>query len=220
MPSFRDKLLADVSSLCQQLYERRLAAVQEQALVSEKSKQDIARLIFHLNQLFLLNPFPDERAVDRSPIDQLRRDIDAADHDQDLVEQQLMDWVKGLSPAVESTGNEASATARSKGGTTPINQRMIDNLQTFRSTIDQTRVRLLRERDRYDQEEYTAARNAFTLARDVYAERLRLNQIKATNEGCADMEQVMIPAVEEATGATFPAAIQAGADFTSTNIFV
>lgn len=220
MSSFRDKLLTDVSGLCQQLYERRLAIVQSQALVSEKSKQDIALLIFHLNQLFTLDPFPDEDRLDVAPLDQLRADVDAADNDTELVEQQLMAWVKGVSPAIASPEDEPTNTNRIKGGTTPINQRMIDNLQTFRSAIDRTRVRLLRERDRYDQDEYTAARNAFTFSRDVYAERLRLNQIEATNEGCAKMEQQMIPAVENATGATFPAAIQAGADFMSANIFV
>jgi len=78
----------------------------------------------------------------------------------------------------------------------PINQRMIDNLSVLRSAIDRSRLRLLRNRDPYDKAEYVAARNDFTLARAVYQERLTLNQITATNEQAARMEQVVIPAVK------------------------
>lgn len=214
MSSFREQLLTDVSRLCRQLYTHRLELVQTQQLVSEKSKEDIILLIVQLDQLRKLEPFPDEAATDLTPLEKLKSEIDAEDGDQFAIQEALLAWASGIAPAPE-----AGTTISPDAGTTPINQRMIDNLNLFRSTIDKSRVRLLRERDRYDREEYTSARNAYTLARAVYEERLKLNQIDATNEGCARMEQVLIPAVENATGATFPAAIRAGAKFMEVNTF-
>ncbi len=214
MSSFREQLLTDVSGLCQKLFKRRLALVQSQQLVSNESKQDIILLIAQLNQLRLLDPFPEEATTDLSPLNKLKTDIDAEDGDQFAIQETLMTWAGGIAPLPE-----VEADASPDEATTPINQRMIDDLHLFRSTIDKSRVRLLRDRDRYDRKAYTSARNAFTLARAVYEERLKLNQIDATNEGCARMEQVLIPAVEAATGATFPADIQAGAKFMEDNTF-
>lgn len=214
MSSFREQLLTDVSGLCQKLFKRRLALVQRQQLVSNESKQDIILLITQLNQLRLLDPFPEEATTDLSQLNKLKTDIEAEDGDQFAIQQTLMTWAGGIAPIPE-----VEAGASPDDATTPINQRMIDNLHLFRSTIDKSRVRLLRDRDRYDRKAYTSARNAFTLARAVYEERLKLNQIDATNEGCARMEQVLIPAVAAATGATFPADIQAGAKFMEDNTF-
>lgn len=214
MSSFRKQLLTDVSGLCQQLFQQRLALVQTQQLVSNDSKQDILLLIAQLNQLRLLDPFPEETTTDLSPLDKLKADIGNEDGDQFAIQKALMEWAGTIAPLPE-----VQETISPDGGTTPINQRMIDNLHLFRSTIDKSRVRLLRDRDRYDRKAYTSARNAFTLARAVYEERLKLNQIEATNEGCARMEQVLIPAVEASTGASFPDDIQAGAKFMEDNTF-
>jgi len=220
MPSFRDRLLADVTSICQQLYQRRLETVRTQQLVSEKSKQDIHLLIGRLEGLRRADPFPDEASLDLAPLDGLKTKIDEQDGDDEVIQRELMDWVKGIAPMPDDgDANEPTATAAIDAAIPPINQRMLDALSLFRSTVDKTRVRLLRDRDRYDREAYTAARNDFTLARSVYGERLRLGQVEATNEGCAKMEQVLLPAVETATGDSFPDAIQAGADFLSNRIF-
>lgn len=222
MPTFRETLLADVSDVCRQLYEHRLATVREQALVSEKAKQDVTTLINQLHELFILDPFPEAATLDASPIAELKSSLAQADGDRDAVEEKLMSWVRQTTPVPQAPaeGQAEAVTAAIAASTSPINQRMIDGLAAYRSAIDRSRVRLLRDRDRYDRKEYTAARNAFTLARSAYAGRLRLNQVEATNEDCARLEQELIPAVVQSTGATFPAAIQAGADFMSARIFV
>lgn len=218
MSDFREQLLTDVSGLCQQLYQQRLALVQSQQLVSEKSKDDVLLLIVHLNKLRTLKPFPAETDVDLTPLEKLKADLATADGDQFAIQEELMDWVRG----VQSAGppRMAASAAAEPEMPSPINQRMIDNLTLLRSTIDKTRLRLLRAHDNYDFDAYTSARNAWTLARTVYEERLRLNQITATNADAAHMEQVIISDVERATGATFPVTIQAGADFMSEKIFV
>lgn len=218
MSSFREQLLTDVSGLCQRLYESRQAVVRTQQLVSDESKQDILLLIFQLNQLREMDPFPEETEVDLAPLEQLKAEVAAEDSDKQAIQDSLMEWAKNI----HSSGRPAAAaTAESTPPLpSPINQRMIDNLSVLRSAIDSSRLRLMRDRDPYDKEEYVASRNAFTLARAVYQERLLLNQITATNAEAARMEQVIIPAVAEATGANFPAAIQAGADFMSEKIFV
>ncbi|MFT5999086.1 MAG: hypothetical protein ACI81P_001542 [Neolewinella sp.] len=216
MSSFREQLLTDVSGLCQQLYESRQAVVQAQKLVSDESKQAILLLIFQLNQLREMDPFPKKTEVDLAPLEKLKADIAAEESDKQAIQDALMEWAKGVSGAtMVVTAPEESDEAPS-----PINQRMIDSLSVLRSSIDKSRLRLLRNRDPYDKDEYVAARNAFTLARAIYQERLTLNQVTATNEEAARIEQVIIPAVNEATGATFPETIQAGADFMSKKIFV
>ncbi|WP_020566744.1 hypothetical protein [Neolewinella persica] len=216
MSSFREQLLTDVSGLCQRLYESRLAVVRTQQLVSDDSKQDILLLILQLNQLRELDPFPKETEVDLAPLKKLKADIAAEDSDQQAIQDALMDWAKN----VHTTSATSVAAERSPEAPSPINQRMIDDLSVLRSTIDKTRLRLLRNHDTYDKDEYVAARNSFTLARAVYQERLLLNQITATNAEAARMEQVITPAIDQATGATFPQTIQAGADFMSDKIFV
>jgi hypothetical protein len=213
MPSFREKLLTEVTSICQQLYERRLALVKTQARVSEKSKQDIILMILRLNKLRAIDPFPAEYDVDTSPLDKLKVDIAAAEGDQFAIQEELMTWATAFHPTV---GTDTYAAVR----ISPINQRMIDALATFRSTIDRTRMNLMLAGDPADLDAYTSARNAFTLARSVYDERLKLDQVSATNPACAEMEQVLILAVRDASGATFPGAIQAGADFISSKLFV
>jgi hypothetical protein len=218
MSSFREQLLTDVSELCQRLYESRQAVVRTQQLVSDDSKRDILLLILQLNQLRELDPFPEETAVDLSPLEQLKIDVAAEESDKQAIQEALLAWAKNISA---SGRTRAGATSEEDAAApSPINQRMIDNLSVLRSSIDKTRLRLLRNRDPYDKDEYVAARNDFTLARAVYQERLTLNQITATNEDAARMEQVITPAIDEATGATFPEAIQSGADFMSEKIFI
>jgi len=216
MSSFRKQLLAQVSGLCQELFRRRLELVRAQQLVSDKSKQDIILLIVQLDQLRLLDPFPEEADLDTAPLAQLEADLEAEDGDQFSIQEKLLAWTSTVAPApvINAASPPPPADAPS-----PLNQRMLDNLHLFRSTIDKSRVRLLRDRDRYDREAYTKSRNAFTLARAVYGERLRHNQIEASNEDNARLEQVLIPAVEAATGASFPADIQAGATFMENGSF-
>jgi hypothetical protein len=218
MSSFREQLLTDVSGLCQRLYESRQEVVRTQLLVSNDSKQDIILLIFQLNKLRVMKPFPEKTEVDLAPLEKLKTDLAADDSDKKAIQDALMDWAKNVQSS--STTPVAAAAGRSIEPPSPINQRMIDNLSALRSTIDKSRLRLMLDRDPYDKAEYVAARNAFTLARAVYQERLMLNQITATNEEAARMEQVITPAVDQATGATFPETIQAGADFMSDKIFV
>jgi hypothetical protein len=221
MPSFREKLLTEVTSICQQLYERRLALVQTQALVSEDAKQDVIHLVLRLNGLRAIDPFPTEQDTDMTALNKLKDDIADAEGDQFAVQQGLVDWVNDFHPQVAATDSGPVAAADEKGGgPPPINQRMMDGLAKFRSTIDRTRLNLMMNGDPADLEAYTSARNAFTLSRAVYDERLKLNQVTATNADCAQLEQVLIPAVRDASGATFPDTIQAGADFISGKLFV
>lgn len=225
MSTFRDTLLAEATDVCRQLYDHRLAASGSQARISEKAKADLTLLVVHLHDLFVLVPFPTEAELDAAPLTALKADL-AAREDPEAIERRLMEWVRTVSPAAarreaasSSTEPDAAASGAVTALTSPLNQRMIDGLTVFRKTIDRTRMRLLKDRDRYDRAAYTAARNAFTLARTVYSERLRLDQVAATNEDCARLETELIPAVAHADGATFPDAIRAGADFASALIF-
>lgn len=218
MSSFREQLLTDVSGLCQRLYESRLAVVQTQKLVSDDSKRAILLLIFQLNQLREIDPFPEKTEVDLDPLEKLKTDVATEGSDMQAIQDALMEWAKNVNASASTP--VVAASEESQEAPSHINQRMIDNLSFLRSRIDKSRLRLLRDGDFYDKDKYIASRNAFTLARAVYQERLILNQITATNEENARIEQVIIPAVNEATGATFPETIQAGADFMSNKIFV
>ncbi|MEM1356565.1 MAG: hypothetical protein AAGF89_00095 [Bacteroidota bacterium] len=215
MSSFKERLLTEVSGLCEQLFTQRIALVRTQQLVSEKSKEDIRLLIMELDTLRHLTPFPDENGVDKSPLEQLKTDLANTDDPPEDGQEVLMNWVKAFRPGTTtSLASDAPPVI-----TPPLNQRMIDSLAELRSEIDKTRIRLLRTGDHYDRPAYTAARNAFTLARSVYTERLRLNQVSCTNEEVATVEQELTSDVATATGSNFPDTIQAAADFMATRVF-
>ncbi|MEM9259228.1 MAG: hypothetical protein AAGA62_06240 [Bacteroidota bacterium] len=214
MSSFKERLLTEVSGLCEQLFTQRIELVRTQQLVSEKSKEDIRILIMELDTLRHLDPFPDEAGVDKSPLEQLKTDLANTDDPPEDGQEVLMNWVKAFRPAATSSDGDLPPVV-----TLPLNQRMIDSLAELRSEIDKSRIRLLRTGDHYDRPAYTAARNAFTLARSVYTERLRLNQLSCTNEEVATVEQKLTSDVEAATGSNFPDTIQAAADFMATRVF-
>ncbi|MEL7160698.1 MAG: hypothetical protein AAFN92_08060 [Bacteroidota bacterium] len=217
MSSFRERLLTKVTELCQELFSRRLALVREQQLVSEKAKEDIQLLVFRLDALRQFDPFPGEDEVDESPLASLENSLENPDFDPEEGQKVVMEWVANVGAAAgagEGTEDPATDVA-----TSPLNQRMIDDLHQMRSAIDKSRIRLLRSGDHYDKDAYTAARNAFTLARSVYAERLRLGQVDCTNEEVAQVEQVLTPAIAQATGASFPGDIQTAADFMESRVF-
>jgi len=216
MSNFRNQLLADVSSLCRELFVRRLARVKEQDLVSEKSKADILVLILELDHFRQLDPFPEEVSLDTSTLEQLKTALADPDHDDESGQQILLDWVKATRPVATIA---ADGDAVPEGAASPLNQRMIDGLAAVRSDIDKSRVRLILAGDPYDRDAYKVARNAFTLSREIYAERLRLNQIECSNEDCSRLEQLLKPAVQTADGGGFPASIQAVADFIEERIF-
>jgi len=199
MSAFQIRLLADVSKLCQALFSRRILLVREQQLVSEKTKEDIRLLIMELDGLRSLDPFPADTEVDEAPLQQLQTDLANPDHDPLAGQAVIMNWVKAFRPSSMVARDAATPEVT----TSPLNQRMIDSLHQLRTAIDKSRVRLLRAQDRYDRKAYTASRNAFTLTRSVYAERLRLGQIDCTNAQVAKIEQQFTPAVETATGAFF-----------------
>jgi len=209
MATFRETLLTDVSELCKSLFEHRLTVVRSQQLVSEKAKNDILVLIVRLDELRKLTPFPAEADVDTNGLASLKTAIAAADAPQVAIQENLMTWATGV------TGD---ITARAADSRSPsdLNQRMLDNLDVLRSTIDNRRLDLFGQ---YDKEAYVEARNAYTLTRTIYAERLSLNQIDATGEDNKKMEDEIITAVAGATGANFPATIQASANFMEERLF-
>lgn len=212
MPTPRDQLLARLTALCRQLYDRRRALTETLALVSDKAKADVVLLVLRLDGLRRLEPFPQPTADQLAPLDDLKTRLDDTAGDPLVVQDELLRWVEGFAPA--DPGASAASPA-----IPPINQRMIDALFAFRTAVDRARRRLLRDRDRYDPAAYRAARNAFTLARAAYDERLRLDQVTPTNADCATLENELTPALATVNGAGFPAAIRAGADFVSERLF-
>ena len=213
MATFREDVLTEVTALCQQLYNRRRSVVETQAHVSDRAKADVVLLILRLNQLAHTDPFPERATADVSPLEGLKAKIADSAEDPVAIQASLLEWVGNFAPTVVTASPAPSKTVP------PLNQRMLDLLFDFRQGIDQTRRRLMRDRDRYDLEAYRQARNAFTLARAVYDERLRLGQVEATNNQCATVENELTPDMRQATGANFPASIRAAADFISDNIF-
>ncbi|MEM6770813.1 MAG: hypothetical protein AAF597_09540 [Bacteroidota bacterium] len=218
MSTFRERLLPQVSTLCAQLFAHRLTQVREQQLVSDKAKTDLALLVLFYEQLFDLEPFPAEPDVDVNPLNQLKADLATDGNDHDASEVILLNWVRGVTQKPDPVpADEKDMAALS---ISPINQRMLDATARLRSTIDKSRSRLLLSGDHYDRVEYVAARNAFTLARATYDRRLQTNGITATVDDCAKAEGPLHNDIDTATGASFPGAIQAAADFMEARIFV
>ncbi|MEM9929078.1 MAG: hypothetical protein AAF840_04630 [Bacteroidota bacterium] len=215
MSTFRNTLLADLTNLCQSLYERRIAQVITQQLVSDKAKKDIIVLVVQLNHLREKDPFPDQADLDTVAVEELKTAIQAADADDKAIQEKLLTWATNASGI---SINEEAEEDEENFNPSPINQRMLDNLDTLRSTIDRTRGRVILDPD-YDHAAYVAARNAYTLSRTVYQKRLQLNQIETTNAQAAEMEDVIITDIANATAAKFPETVQASADFMSKSSF-
>jgi hypothetical protein len=214
MSTFKNRLLTDLSGLCRELFSRRLQLVRQQQLVSEKAKEDIRQLILELHALSMLEPFPREEEADLSPLEELKASLADTDNDPEGSQEVLMAWVKDFRPPqVAAMGRPSSSSSEKGSGTKPVNQRMIDGVNTLRSTIDKTRTRLMLDGESYDRQAYVAARNEFTLAQSVYTERLQFNHIICTNEELSRVERVLLPGIDEADGDGFPDSIQVAADF-------
>lgn len=215
MSTFRAELLTKVSGLYNALFLYRLAQVREQGLVSEKAKEDLTRLVLFYEQLCSLRPFPAADRVDVAPLAQLEADLAATDNDAEASEAALLNWVRGVTNAPDPVPADEKAAAASSPS--PINQRMLDATARLRSVIDTSRRRLFGQ---YDKEKYKAARNSFTLTRAAYDHRLMNNGITATVADAAQAEGPLYRNIDTATGASFPDAIQAAADFMEARIFV
>lgn len=216
MSNYRERLLAEVCTLCRQLFELRLARTRTQDRVSGTARTNAVSILDGFDRIIILAPFPGEGSVDESPLSQLKTAIANPDHDPEDRERILIDWLNGVAPA----GAPAEAEKADPATIAPINQRMLDATARLRRSIDASRVRLLRSGDRYDRAAYTAARNDFTLARAAYDRRLQNNTITPTVEDASRAESELNAAISGATGTTFPGAIQAAANFMSKRTFV
>ena len=215
MSTFRKSLLTSVSALCEQLFSHRLQQVREQQLVSDKAKKDLTNLVLFYDQLCFLEPFPTKSSVYTAPLDQLKADITATDNNPDEIEAALLNWVRGVTNAPDP--NPMSEKEAAALEIPEINKRMLDTTARLRSTIDKVRPTL---RGQYDFAEYKAARNSFTLAREAYDHRLQNGSITATVTEVTEAEGPLYRAINEATGASFPGAIQGAANFMKALIFV
>ncbi len=172
-------------------------------------------LVLFYEQLCHLDPFPTDGSVDVTPLDQLKADLAGRDSDAEASETILLDWVRGVTNAPDPVpADEKMAAANTPS---PINQRMLDATARLRSVIDSSRRRLFGQ---YDRDRYRAARNSFTLSREAYDHRLKNNGITATVTDAAQAEGPLYQNIHTATGASFPGAIQAAADFMKARIFV
>lgn len=209
MSTYRNKLLAEVCGLCQQLLDLRLALVRTQDRVSDTARKNALELQDGYVRIYTLDPFPDEGEVDESPLAQLKTALSDPDHDAEDREQILLDWLQTIAPLpAESTTDDAASPSIS-----PLNQRMLDATFAMRSTIDATRARLMQANDYYDRAAYKASRNDFTLLRATFDRQLQNDQANISVVDAVRAETKLTPAIETATGANFPKTIQDAADF-------
>lgn len=217
MSNFQNRLLTKVGALCRQVFDARVALAREGSRVSEKAKEDVYVLLLDYDRLCALSPFPEEYAVDQTPLEQLREALEDTEGDPMANEEILLNWVRGIAPAPEASFVENRLPPPVV--ISPINQRMLDATARLRAAIDASRGRLLTS-DPYDFKSYRAARNDFTLSRAAYDKSLTDGRVTANVEDASRVERKLIPAIVAADGAGFPNTIQAAADFMRDRIFV
>lgn len=218
MSNFQNRLLTKVGALCRQVFDARVAQAREGSRVSEKAKEDVYVLLLDYDRLCALEPFPEEYAVDQTPLEQLRAALEDAEGDPATNEEVLLNWVRAVAPSPEASFVENALPSPPR--ISPINQRMLDATARVRIAIDASRGRLLDSSDPYDFKSYRAARNDFTLTRAAYDKRLTDGSVTANGEDASRVERTLTPAIASADGAGFPDAIQAAADFIRDRIFV
>ena len=216
MSTFQKRLLTEVRELCRQLFDRRVLLVREQKLVSDEAKKSIEGLLLQIDRLTDLNPFPEETAVDDSPLKKLKASLADPDNEASDGETIVMNWVQTVVPAA----SEDEAAIAEETEISAINDQMLGLTGDIRKAIDRNRPRLMLSNPSYNRKDYIAARNDFTLVRDTYDKRLTSGRITANVEDCSRVMRTIIPAINASTASTYPTTIQDAADFMRDRIFV
>ena len=201
------------------LYHHHLTKVLAQSRVSQEEKLAVALLgeaLFTVISAELPTEDLERHHISLRNLQTLLLDAETPNvHD---IQAELWDTCAALSPAPTPTDIAPAAspeTAEPAAAPTPINhpanQRMLDALRDYQRALNPTRIRLMRAGDAPDTRSYTAARNAYTLARAAYEPRLRSPEKVAATEQNKELEDRR-KELADVTGATLPEHLNATAD--------
>ena len=216
------KSLLEITS---RLYHHHLSKVLAQSRVSQEEKLAVALLgeaLFTVISAELPTEELERHHTSLSALQTLLLDAEAPNvHD---LQAELWDTCAALSPAppppdpAPAASPELAETVSKTALNHPANQRMLEALRDYQRALNPTRLRLMRAGDAPDTKVYTAARNAYTLARAAYEPRLRSPTAVATTDQNTTLEERRNE-LANVTGATLPEHVRATADLVQSFLF-
>ena len=202
------RLLHAASTSC---YEQQLSQLEAAQLVSGPVTEANLQLLLHYRTIEQLDPFP---AVTDDQVQQLNALKTALAAATDLAAMrakrtELIAWMGQLDNK-DFSPETLEALPRTDNG---LNKRMRDELFQMKRKIRVTRRRLHDNNETYDKEAFVSTRNQLFLCHSVYLEQLRLDLVSCTHAEVAEVEQILMPAIVNATGATFVESLRNLRDF-------
>lgn len=196
---------------CATGYRQQYDMLQTAQLVSAPTSLENLQLILHCHTVSVLDPLPSLSEEQLAELSDLESEIAATSTTDDLrlVRTKLIDWY-GAHHEEDFTEEVIKDKPTTQHG---LNKRMRDELFLTRGKIRLARRRLRESGQDYSQEDFIATRTQLFFVHKTYNEQLRLDLVKATHEQVARVEDILHPAILNASGATFVAALGNLRDF-------
>jgi len=201
MPNTQGEVLAKLKTACHHCFSQQMDLLREAERVSSQSKEQMILVFLQLREVAVLSPFPsiseDQMAVLSTITDHLNT---VTDHEQlAALKIELANWMGQF----HDTNLKPESLSLHPLTDNLLNRRMIDLLFLMKDKIRSARRRLQAEGDAFDRAAYVAARNQANLTQAVFIDQLHRDIVTTNNEDVATVEQVLYPAIEQATGANF-----------------
>lgn len=206
------EFLANLRLSCRKSIEKRFSRLEDAQRVSRVVRDRSIAVFVHYQAL---DKMADELTYDPSYeafLAAVDSSLDDSKADLNAVEQSLLNFMSQLNRMNENEVNIGVLTNN------PLNKRMIDALFLLKDKIRIARQRLNDAGEEYDAVAYVNARNRCSLAQSIYIGQLHRDIVSCTNEEVATIEQLHLPAIENASGATFVESIDQTATFLEARI--
>ncbi|MEM6394805.1 MAG: hypothetical protein AAF741_00560 [Bacteroidota bacterium] len=192
-------------------YRQQYDLLQSAQLVSAPTSLENLQLILHCNAVSVLDPLPVLSEDQIAELTDMETTIEGISSIDDLrrARTELIDWYTAHHSEDLSEEAIRDRPATDDG----LNKRMRDELFLTRGHIRSARRRLNQSGQNYDQQAYISTRNQLLFVHNTYNEQLRLDLVKTTHEQVAKVEDILHPAIVNATGDTFVAALGNLRDF-------
>ncbi|MEM7574497.1 MAG: hypothetical protein AAF433_16455 [Bacteroidota bacterium] len=197
----REQILLSLHPACTSCYEHQLRSLEAAQLVSSPVTVANLQLLLHYRAIEQLDPFP---ALTDEQVQQLEdlKTILATTADLEVMRAKRAELIKWMA-ALDNNDFSQEALEAQPRTDNGLNKRMRDELFQMKRKIRVTRRRLHDENETYDKDAFISTRNQLFLCHNVYLEQLRLDLVSCTHAEVAEVEQILMPAIVEASGSTF-----------------
>lgn len=207
MSNARQRLLEQVISIEKSSYAKQLAFLTDVKRVSSECRERFSDLLQEISLISELDPMPDvEESVFVELEDLATSLVESGDQTEFNANiDKLQSILNDIAPAFGEVDLFNTSDL--------LNKRMIDLMGVMKHKIRFTARRHNDAGGGYDKAAFISARNQAYFARHVYIDKLDQDLVKATNEDCAKIEQLLYPGIVNSTPDEFVGSIVALLDF-------